>query len=66
MLGEINSRGLKLQARYNFTDFAFGTLTYYHGWNLRNNLIGGEATGGNAIGEANTVRVLQADVTVEF
>jgi hypothetical protein len=66
MLGELNSRGLKLQARYNFTDFAFGTVTYFHGWNLRNNLIGGEATGGNAIGDANTVRVLQADVSVEF
>ena len=65
-LAELNTRGLKLQARYNFTDFAFGTVTYYHGWNLRENLIGGEATGGNAIGDTNTTRVLQADITVEF
>jgi hypothetical protein len=64
--GELNTRGLKLGLAYNFTDFAVGAITYYHGWNLRENLIGGEATGGNAIGDANTSRVLQVDVTVKF
>jgi hypothetical protein len=64
--GELNTRGLKLGLAYNFTDFAIGAITYYHGWNLRNDLIGGEATGGNAIGDANTSRVLQVDLTVKF
>jgi hypothetical protein len=63
---ELNTRGIKLQVRYNFTDFVHGTVSYYHAWNIRNNLIGGEATGGNAIGDSNTIRVLQADLTVEF
>lgn len=65
-LSELNTRGFKVGVRYNFTDFAFGNLNYYHAWNLRDNLIGGEVTGGNAIGDSNVIRVLQADVTVEF
>jgi hypothetical protein len=64
--GELNTRGLKLGLAYNFTDFAIGAITYYHGWNIRNDLIGGEVTGGNAIGDANTSRVLQVDLTVKF
>jgi hypothetical protein len=33
---------------------------------LRNNLIGGEATGDNAIADSNAVRLLQVDLTVKF
>jgi Putative porin len=64
--GELNTRGIKLGLAYNFTDFAIGAITYFHAWNLRNNLIGGEATGDNAIADSNTVRVLQIDFTVKF
>jgi hypothetical protein len=64
--GELNTRGFKLGVAYNFTDFAIGAITYYHAWNLRNNLIGGEATGDNAIADSNTVRLLQVDFTVKF
>jgi hypothetical protein len=64
--GELNTRGLHVGLNYNFTDFAIGSITYYHAWNLRNNLIGGEATGDNAIGDSNTVRLLQVDLTVKF
>ena len=64
--GELNTRGIRLGLSYNFTDFAIGTVTYYQAWNIRNNLIGGEATGGNAIGDANTVRGLQVDLSLKF
>lgn len=64
--GELNTRGVKLQINYNFTDFAIGTVSYMHAWNLRDDLVGGEATGGNAIGDSNTVKVLQVDFTVKF
>jgi hypothetical protein len=64
--GELNTRGIKLGLAYNFTDFAIGAITYYHAWNLRNNLIGGEATGGNGVADSNTVRVLQVDFSVKF
>ena len=64
--GELNTRGLHVGLSYNFTDFAIGTITYYHAWNLRNNLIGGEATGDNAIADSNAVRLLQVDLTVKF
>jgi hypothetical protein len=64
--GELNTRGIKLGLAYNFTDFAIGAITYYHAWNLRNNLIGGEATGDNAIADSNTVRLLQVDFSVKF
>jgi hypothetical protein len=63
---ELNTRGLKIGLNYNFTDFAIGTVSYYHAWNLRNDLVGGEVTGGNAIGDANAVRLLQVDFTVKF
>jgi Putative porin len=65
-VGELNTRGIRLGLAYNFTDFAIGAVTYYHAWNIRDNLIGGEATGGNAIGDANTVRGLQVDLTLKF
>jgi hypothetical protein len=64
--GELNTRGFHFGLNYNFTDFAIGSVTYYHAWNLRNNLIGGEATGDNAIGDSNTVRLLQVDLTIKF
>lgn len=64
--GELNTRGIKLGLAYNFTDFAIGAVTWYQGWNIRNNLIGGEATGGNAIADSNTVRVLQVDFSIKF
>lgn len=64
--GELNTRGLKVGLAYNFTDFAIGAVTYYHAWNLRSDLFGGEATGDNAVADSNTVRLLQVDFTVKF
>lgn len=65
-LGELNSRGFKAGVAYNFTDFCIGAVTYYHGWNLRDNLIGGEATGGNAVADQNAVQLLQVDLNLKF
>jgi len=63
---ELNTRGFKLGAAYNFTDFAVGAITYMHAWNLRDDLAGGEATGGNAIADSNAIQVLQVDLSVKF
>lgn len=65
-MGELNTRGFKVGFAYNFTDFAVGAVSYYYGWNLRDDLAGGEATGGNAIGDANVVQTLQLDLSVKF
>ncbi len=65
-LGELNTKGFKLGVAYNFTDFCIAGVTYMHAWNLRRDLSGGEATGGNAIGEANAIQVLQVDLNLKF
>jgi hypothetical protein len=65
-LGEINTRGVEASVSYNFTDFAIGSVTYSHAWNIRKSLTGGEVTGGNAIGDANGAELLQVDLAVKF
>lgn len=65
-LGELNTRGTKLSVAYSFTDFAVGAITWYHAWNLRDTLAGGEATGGNAVADASVVDVLQVDFAFKF
>jgi hypothetical protein len=62
----LNTRGLKLGVSYNFTDFAIGTLTYQYAWNLRDDLVGGQATGGAGIADTNNVSIFQADVSIKF
>ena len=65
-LGELNQRGFRMNAAYNFTDFCVGAVTYYTSWGLRDNLVGGEATGGNAIGDGNSAQVLLLDLMIKF
>lgn len=65
-LSELNTRGAKLGLAYNFTDFCVGVVTYMHAWNLRDHLVGGEATGGNAIADSNAIQVLQVDLNLKF
>ena len=74
-LGELNTRGIKSGLLYNLTDFATLGVTYQYAWNLRDNLIGGAATGGTAfagtgagpgIADSNVVQVLQVDLSVKF
>jgi hypothetical protein len=64
--GELNTRGVKAGLAYNFTDFFVGAVTYQYAWNLRDHLVGGEATSGNAIADANVVQTLQVDFSVKF
>ena len=65
-LGELNTRGFKGGVAYNFTDFLAAGVTYMHGWNLRDDLAGGQATSDTRIAEANAVDVLQIDVNLKF
>jgi hypothetical protein len=62
----LNTRGFKLGVSYNFTDFAIGALTYQYAWNLRDDLVGGQATGGANIADTNNVSIFQADVSIKF
>ena len=64
--GELNTRGFKVSASYNFSDFAIGTVSYMYAWNLRDDLTGGQVTGGAAIGDSNVINVLQVDLSVKF
>lgn len=65
-LGELNTRGFKVGLAYNLTDFAIFGVTYFHAFDLRDDLIGGQATRGNAIADSNEVQVLQVDLNVKF
>jgi len=65
-LGELNTRGFKFGLAYNLTDFAIGTVTYMYAWNLRDDLVGGEATGDNSVADGNNIQVLQVDFTLKF
>lgn len=65
-LGELNTRGVRLAASYNLSDAVTAGLIYSHAWNLRDNLFGGQATGGAAIADANAVDVFQVDLSVKF
>jgi len=65
-LGYLNTQGYKVGLAYNLTNFAVFQVTWYQAWNLRKNLIGGEATGDNAVANANSVKVLQVDLNVKF
>jgi hypothetical protein len=65
-LGELNTRGFKTSLFYNFTDFCSAGVSYYYAWNLRDNLFGGQATGGAGIADSNVIQVLQVDLNVKF
>ncbi|MEA3208180.1 MAG: hypothetical protein QOE70_1237 [Chthoniobacter sp.] len=65
-LGELNTRGVKVGLAYNVADFAVFSVIYMHAWNLRQDLFGGEATGGNGVADSNAVQVLQVDLNVKF
>ncbi|MEI6562150.1 MAG: putative porin [Verrucomicrobiota bacterium] len=65
-LGYLNTQGVKVGAAYNLTDFVVGAITYYDAWNLRGDLVGGDATGGQKIASMNAVQVFQVDLNVKF
>jgi len=62
----LNTRGFKTSLAYNFADFAVAALTYQYAWNLRDNLTGGEATGGASIADSNAVSIVQLDLSIKF
>lgn len=64
--GRLNNRGFKFSLAYNFTDFTVGALTYQKAWNLRQDLVGGQATGGAAIADTNDISIFQVDFTLKF
>jgi Putative porin len=65
-LGELNTRGFKLSAFVNLTDFMIFGVSYYYAWNLRDNLIGGHATGGERIADSNVIQIIQVDLNMKF
>jgi hypothetical protein len=65
-LSALNVRGIKVGAQYCFTDFLSTAVTYSHAWNLKENLVGGQATGGAGLANLNNIDVLQVDVTLQF
>ena len=51
---------------YAITDFMNAGVTYSYAWNLKDNLFGGQATGGAAIADANNIQLFQVDLNVKF
>lgn len=62
----LNTRGFRVKGEYNFTDFLSAGFQYSYGWNLRQDLYGGEATGGNAVADANDIHTAIFDVQIKF
>ncbi len=62
----LNVRGFRLKGEYNFTDFLSAGFMYSYGWNLRQDLSGGEATGGNAVANTNDIHTAIFDVQIKF
>ncbi|MDD5350992.1 MAG: putative porin [Chthoniobacteraceae bacterium] len=65
-LSRLNLRGWKASLGYNFTDAVVAQVSYCAADNLRSNLIGGQATGGAKLADANSVQVFQFDLNVKF
>ena len=65
-LSRVNLRGWKFSVAYNFTNAVIGQITYFTADNLRGNLIGGQATGGAKIADANSDQLLTVDLNVKF
>jgi len=65
-LGQLNMQGVKTGVAYNFTDFCVGAVTYFNAWNLRSDLQGGQATGGQKVASTNAVQIVQVDLNVKF
>ena len=65
-LSRVNMRGWKLSAAYNFTNAVVGQITYFTADNLRGNLVGGQATGGAKIADANSAQLLTVDLNIKF
>jgi hypothetical protein len=65
-LSELNTQGIKAGLSYNFTDSLTGGVTYMYAWNLRKNLIQGEATNDQKIADGNNIQVLQVDLMLKF
>jgi len=65
-LGQLNMQGIKTGVSYSFTDFCVGSVTYFNAWNLRKDLMGGQATSGQKIASMNAVEILQIDLSVKF
>lgn len=66
LVSRLNMAGWKAAIAYNFTDAVLAQLTGYTGDNLRKNLIGGQATNGAKVADANSIQVLQLDLNVKF
>jgi len=65
-LGLLNTQGFKFSVQYNFTESLTASVNYYYAWNLRKNLLEGEATGGQKIANGNNIQVLQFDLMLKF
>jgi len=65
-LGYLNMQGIKTGVAYSLTDFCVAAVTYYDGWNLRGDLVGGQATTGEKIANMNSVQVFQLDLNLKF
>jgi len=61
-----NLRGFKGTVSYSFTDFAVGSISYLHADNIRQDLYGGQATGGAKVANVNSSQILQVDLNVKF
>ncbi len=65
-LSRLNMKGWRASLTYNFTDAVTGSIIGSTADNLRKDLIGGQATRGAKLADANSIQVLQVDLNVKF
>ena len=65
-LSELNTQGFTLRLSYQLAEACVLQLSGYTAWNLDKNLSGGRVTNGQALGQDNSINVVQFDVNIKF
>ena len=65
-LSRVNVKGWKISLAYSFSSSVVGQVTYFAANNLRQDLIGGQATGGARIADGNSIQLVTVDLNVKF
>ena len=65
-LSELNTQGFTLRLSYQLAEACVIQLSGYTAWNLDKNLSGGRVTNGQALGQDNSINVVQFDVNIKF
>lgn len=65
-LGQLNTQGVKVGGAYSLTDSCVLAATYFDARQLRDNVIGGQATKENRLAYLDRIQIFQLDLNLKF